>query len=330
MKAVISATCGAAGLIALGVATGFRRATARGKTRLACYDARTVRLSYGDMTYVDEGPGEPVLSLQGLFGGYDQGFDVVHAHDRGYRIIAPSRFGYLGSTINGDGTPADQADALVELLDRLGVDETYVLGASAGGTSAIRFALDHPERTKGLILFSAAMPYPAPPHRYSTHAGPPPFLCHDLPMYLLSPFFPLVMGMPASTIDTMFPLAQRREGALLDATVANPDMARSFDDYPIEQVRCPVLVLQGSHDRLAKVGHAEAVLARFPQKVYARFEGDGHLLAKHQAEVTEAISSFITATRDEDRDPGTEAACEERHDHRSSNRGGASACTESG
>ncbi|MFZ1646516.1 MAG: alpha/beta hydrolase, partial [Blautia wexlerae] len=62
------------------------------------------------------------------------------------RIIAPSRFGYLESDVKGKGIPKDQSKAYVELLDKLGIDKVYVMGASAGGTSAIRVALDYPER----------------------------------------------------------------------------------------------------------------------------------------------------------------------------------------
>jgi hypothetical protein len=40
----------------------------------------------------------------------------------GVRVIAPSRFGYFGSTLPTDASPADQADAYALLLDHLGVD----------------------------------------------------------------------------------------------------------------------------------------------------------------------------------------------------------------
>ena len=36
------------------------------------------------------------------------------------------------------------------------IEKVYVLGASAGGTPAMRFALDDPERTTGIILLSSA------------------------------------------------------------------------------------------------------------------------------------------------------------------------------
>ena len=128
------------------------------KSRLATYNAQTVALSYGDMTYVDSGEGEVILSVHGIFGGYDQAYDTCKDFCSDYRIIAPSRFGYLGSDVSGDGTPAKQAEAYVELLDKLGIDKVHLLATSAGGSIAIRFALDYPERTRGLILYCSAMP----------------------------------------------------------------------------------------------------------------------------------------------------------------------------
>ncbi len=80
-----------------------------GEERLAAYDAESAVLSYGNMSYVDKGEGEVILSVHGIFGGYDQAYDTCKDFSSDYRIIAPSRFGYLGSDIFGNGTPAEQA-----------------------------------------------------------------------------------------------------------------------------------------------------------------------------------------------------------------------------
>lgn len=40
--------------------------------RLSNYDVKTATLSYGDVTYLDEGSCEIILSVHGIFGGYDQ------------------------------------------------------------------------------------------------------------------------------------------------------------------------------------------------------------------------------------------------------------------
>ena len=120
--------------------------------------AKTINSSYGKISYIDDGEGEPFLVCHGITGGYDQGFDVLKNETDHYRVIAPSRFGYPGSDMPEDASIDMQVEAFVELLDELKIDKTYVLGTSAGGTSAIRFALVHPERCKGLILYCSGYP----------------------------------------------------------------------------------------------------------------------------------------------------------------------------
>ena len=263
------------------------------KERLAAYGAEAVQLSYGNMSYVDTGEGETILSVHGIFGGYDQAYDTCKDFSSDYRIIAPSRFGYLGSDILGDGTPAEQATAYVELLDKLGIDKVYLLATSAGGSVAIRFALDYPERTKGLILYCSAMPFTEKPEKYSEYAGPPVFLCNDFTMFLISPLFDPIMGMEPSTIYSMLPVSDRKNGVVLDASVTNLDMARNYDDYRIEELQVPTLVFHAKDDKLASYTDTEKAVKRFPNCTFIPFESGGHLIAGHGEEIKEAVSKFI-------------------------------------
>jgi len=59
----------------------------------------------------------------------------------GYQLIAPSRFGYLRSTMPDNLTTAMQADAYAQLLDLLGIDKVVVVGISAGAWSSLQFAI---------------------------------------------------------------------------------------------------------------------------------------------------------------------------------------------
>lgn len=268
-------------------------AVKEGKERLVTYGAKTANLSYGNMTYVDRGEGEIILSVHGIFGGYDQAYDTCKNFSSDYRIIAPSRFGYLGSDILGNGTPAEQAFAYVELLDKLRIDKVYLLAASAGGSIAIRFALDYPERTKGLILYCSAMPYAEEPKKYSEYAGPPAFLCNDYAMFFISPLFEPIMGMESSTIYSMLPVEDRKEGVILDASVTNPDMARNFDDYEIESLQVPSLILHAKDDKLANYEDTLNALGRFPNCKFISFETGGHMMVGHSKEIEKAVSEFV-------------------------------------
>lgn len=246
------------------------------------------------MTYIDEGAGEVILSIHGIFGGYDQALDTCKDFLSDFRVLAPSRFGYLGSDISGSGTPSEQAAAFVELLDELHIEKVYLLATSAGGSVAIRFALDYPERTKGLILYCSAMPFAEKPIKYAKYAGPPAFMCNDYTMFLLSPLFGPLMGMNPSTIYSMLPIAERKKGVLLDASVTNPDMARHFEDYPIEELRTPVLILHAKDDQLASYNAVLLALERFPNvEQFISFESGGHLMTGNEEKVKEAVYTFI-------------------------------------
>ncbi len=269
------------------------RATKEKLKQLSEYDAKTISLSYGDMSYVDKGNGEVILSVHGIFGGYDQAFDTCKDFASGYRILAPSRFGYLGSDMLGSGTPAEQAIAYAELLDRLGIDKVYLLATSAGGSIAIRFALDYPERTKGLILYCSAMPPAAKPANYAEYAGPPAFLCNDYAMFLMNPLFEPVMGMDASTIYGMLPVGERKAGVILDASITNPDMARNYDSYIIEDLQVPTLILHAKDDKLASYADVEKAWDRFPNSTLVSFETGGHLMVGHEEEVKDAVMAFV-------------------------------------
>ena len=182
----------------------------KSKERLSSLNAKTLSCSYGKMTYIDEGKGEVILSIHGIFGGFDQAYETCKVFQEKYRILAPSRFGYLYSDIKGKGTPKEQAEAYLELINRKGIDKVFLLATSAGGTVAFRFALDYPERTKGLILFSSSLPYSEKPEKYPEYAGPPQFLCYDYAMFLICPLFQSIMGMDKSTIYGMLPIGRGR------------------------------------------------------------------------------------------------------------------------
>ena len=265
----------------------------KSKERLSSLNAKTLSCSYGKMTYIDEGKGEVILSIHGIFGGFDQAYETCKVFQEKYRILAPSRFGYLYSDIKGKGTTKEQAEAYLELINRKGIDKVFLLATSAGGTVAFRFALDYPERTKGLILFSSSLPYSEKPEKYPEYAGPPQFLCYDYAMFLICPLFQSIMGMDKSTIYGMLPIRERKKGVAIDAAITNIDMARNYDEYRIEDLKVPILILHSKDDKLASFESAKSVLHRFPRYQLVSFDKGGHLMVGHEKEVKEAVISFI-------------------------------------
>ncbi len=143
-------------IVAIAIGALFLRDLSIARARL---DGRsqTISTPFGHQEYAEQGKGDPVLVVHGASGGFDQALDMAGPlADHGFRLIAPSQFGYLGSASPADPTTAMQADAYVRLLDHLGVDKAVVVGISAGAWSSLEFAIRHPERCRALVLLVPA------------------------------------------------------------------------------------------------------------------------------------------------------------------------------
>ena len=104
------------------------------RARLASLELATVSTPFGRVRYADQGEGPPVLIVHGITQGTDGGLDLLAKPwvPPGFRVVVPSRFGYLDSDLPPQATPEMQADAFVVLLDALEIPRACVLAASAG------------------------------------------------------------------------------------------------------------------------------------------------------------------------------------------------------
>jgi pimeloyl-ACP methyl ester carboxylesterase len=147
-----------AGCVVYGI---FRRDLREANERLTGH-SETIETPFGRLEYATAGEGVPMLVVHGAGGGFDQGMEMTGVlAGRGYRLIAPSRFGYLRSAMPEEATTAMQADAYVQLLDHRGIEKVVVVGISAGAWSSMQFAIRHPERCEALVLLVPANYLPA-------------------------------------------------------------------------------------------------------------------------------------------------------------------------
>ena len=111
------------------------------------------------MYYETHGTGVPLVMIHGGLGGGEGCAQMMEHHAEilsgTFQVISYDRRAAGRSETPGDGYSIPNfADDLLALLDHLGVDRAHVLGSSAGGPIALRFALEHPERTLSLLLIN--------------------------------------------------------------------------------------------------------------------------------------------------------------------------------
>lgn len=104
----------------------------------------------GEYRYIDEGQGETLLLLHGLFGALSNWTDVINHFKSNYRVIIPlmpihdmpiKEAGCEGLTVFIEG-----------FVDFKGLDTFSVIGNSLGGHVALIYTLRHPEKIQRLIL----------------------------------------------------------------------------------------------------------------------------------------------------------------------------------
>jgi pimeloyl-ACP methyl ester carboxylesterase len=264
-------------------------------------DSLILETPCGRIEYGEEGTGVPILALHGAGGGYDQGLLLASWLGQGYRVIAPSRFGYLGSPILGDGSVREQAAAYTCLLDALGLDRVAVFADSAGGPSALQFALDYPQRVDALVLISAISTLR--PIRDDS-SGPPAALLTDFVFWSALTYLPdqalPAFGVPAEslprltavehermweTIRLMQPMSRRMPGMNLDAVEQNKPAVAAL---PLEQITAPTWIIHAVDDSLIPFAQAQHSASRIPGARLVTVEYGGHLAAALDSVIRQA------------------------------------------
>ncbi|WP_164157270.1 alpha/beta fold hydrolase [Sandarakinorhabdus rubra] len=293
-------------------ADGFRRDLAAARQRLAGR-SRLVDTRHGRIELAEAGSGPPLLMIHGTGGGFDQalafGAPLVAL---GWRVIAPSRIGYLASDYPPGATPDTEADGLADLLAALGIDRAPVIGGSAGALPAIAFAIRHPDRCAALVaLVPAAFAPGRPPVRPPTPLARA-IIEHGLKSDLL--FWLGIRLAPDAMIGTLLatdpalvaaaPAAeQARVHAILRDILPVSDRARGFAhdarfaaDPPrqaLERIRAPTLSVSMEDDRFETAAAARHIAASVPGAELLLFPTGGHVWVGREAALFAGVDAFL-------------------------------------
>lgn len=272
--------------------------------------SQLIHTSLGVIEAAVTSQGSAVLISHGSGGGYDMGFWLANLIGGQFQYIAPSRFGYLRSPLPPDPTPEAQADTYAALLDTLNVYSAIIIGLSAGGASALQFALRHSGRCRGLIMISAAS-CSVPPLSPFLRAVYPLMLKSDLIPWLLYATAPHAVfhanGVSRALLEkikpdrekmrlldalyhTTYPSTLRREGMINDM-----QQLTSFPEYPLEHITAPTLVVHAVNDPIIPFSMGEFSANTIPNAQFLRLEDGGHFTCiTHREEVIPIIRKFLS------------------------------------
>lgn len=312
LRIVIGLVALLSGVIVVSLAMFFSWKADIVERREADPDRRTVTTALGDIEFAVVGQGVPLLSLHGTPGGYDQSLVGIRSvpgnAPENTMTIAVSRPGYRGTPLRSGATFEEQADLFAALLEEIGVDRAVVFAASGGGYAGLQFALRHPDRTLGLVLY-------APEIRSETPVGIGPnasledtrmqVFMAEFGMWLLGdsaasflmngfdPDDPTQRAMANTTLRSIIPWGGRDAGRLNDLVQR---MDPGIDSWPLERISAPTLILHGDADENSPYEASQDAAARIPNAELVTFDGGDHyIIVTRHAEVEGHIRRFTQA-----------------------------------
>ena len=301
-------------VLAMSVWVGYHQDICQARARISS-GATLVSTPCGLIEYADVGTGPAVLAIHGAGGGFDQSLNLARDFlGGGFRLIAPSRFGYLRTPLPTDASPTAQADAHACLLDALKLQRVVVIGGSVGAPSAMQLCLRHPERCSALVLLFpitfAPRPTNEPPPQPSALAQ---FLMDttlrsDFAFWAASKLArdtvtktilatppadfenatPVEQERVLAVLRNIEPISQREKGLRNDAAVA-----RSVPRYEVEKITVPTLVISAEDDLFGTFKGGRYTADHIPGARFVGYPTGGHLLVGHGSDVRRELTEFL-------------------------------------
>ena len=256
----------------------------------------SIELSTGvRLPYVERGDpsGVPLVLLHGYSDSHGS-FEPLLAHlPRSVRAFALTQRGHGDADRPAGGyRPEDFAADVGAFMDAVGLEAAVIVGHSGGSYAAQRFALDHPDRTLGLVLIGAFRAF---------HDNPAVLEFWQVVSQLTDPVDPaFVRDFQESTLTRPVPPAFL-DGVIAESSKLPARVWRSYlGDYleaevPTEKgtITAPTLIMWGDRDPYCPRDDQHALLAAIPGARLATYPGTGHVPHWEEPERSAAdISAF--------------------------------------
>ncbi len=245
---------------------------------------RMVEVDGVSIAYHDTATNAPVLICLHAIGHGARDFQgLSHRLKSQYRVIAldfPGQ-GYSGPDFQ-QASGTRYTELLTQFIEKLHLGKVTLLGNSIGGAVAVRYASEHPEHVKALILCD------------SGGLGPPPdaqsraYIERFVKLFAMGvegdPSYGPAFARYYRTVLIAAPARAERDRIERSAYEVAPILEQAWQSFALPQeslweklprVVCPVLAAWARNDSIISLKSNEPAIARFPHRQLEIFNG-GH------------------------------------------------------
>lgn len=242
-------------------------------------------IELGEYKYVEEGTGEPLIVLHGLFGAMSNFTHVREHFSKRFRVITPILPIYeLPLRQTNASTIAEHIKGFV---DAMNLDKVHLLGNSLGGHVGLIFTKNHIERVSSLTLTASSGLY----ENAFGNSFPRREDKESIRNKVAVTFFDPLLATD-ELVEECFEAVNNRNKVLRILSIAKSAIRHNMEkDLPAMTI--PVCLIWGRNDIVTPPDVAESFLAGLPDANLYWIDKCGHApMMEHPEEFNEILSDW--------------------------------------
>ncbi|GAA4310602.1 alpha/beta hydrolase [Compostibacter hankyongensis] len=222
----------------------------------------------GKFKFIEEGEGEPLVLLHGLFGALSNFRDLLDYFKHYYKVVIPILPLYdltlLETTVGG------LAKFVNRFVEARGYEQIHLLGNSLGGHMALIYALKHPEAIKTVILTGSSGLFENGMGETYPKRGDYEYIRKKTELTFYNPEMAT-----KELVDEVFEIVNNRLKAIKVIALAKSAIRHNLGEE-LREIKAPTMLIWGKNDTITPPMVAEEFGRLIPNTELAYINKCGH------------------------------------------------------
>lgn len=239
----------------------------------------------GKYKYVEEGTGEPLILLHGLFGALSNFRDLFDHFKRTHRVIIPMLPLFDMGLETGVGALAKYVQKFIEAHE---LDNVHLLGNSLGGHVALLYTLNNQPKVASLILTGSSGLFENGMGETYPKRGDYEYIHRKTELTFYDPKMAT-----KELVDEVYATVNNRLKAIKVIALAKSAIRNNLSDE-LREIKVPTCLIWGHNDTITPPMVAEEFNKLIPNSELHWIDDCGHApMMERPAQFNEVLSGFL-------------------------------------
>lgn len=242
--------------------------------------------SLGKFKYLEEGEGEPLILLHGLFGALSNFQDLFHHFKATHKVIIPMLPLFDLGLDTGVGSLTKYVQKFIEARE---FEQVHLLGNSLGGHVGLLYTLNNPHRVKTLTLTGSSGLFENGMGETYPKRGDYDYIKKKTELTFYDP-----ATATKELVDEVYSITNNRLKVIKIIALAKSAIRNNLGDE-INQITCPTCLIWGKNDTVTPPMVAEEFHRLMPNSELHWIDKCGHApMMEVPDEFNRILSTFLS------------------------------------